>query len=146
MRPATPHRCCMSMNLAQHGVARARQCPLPRRNPKVKVQSKAIIPAWRKARPHQRNFACTAWIEPEARVPLDACADTGRLRLAQLRPTGTIPYLLAREMPCQNVPKESKHPQRSGRIPPLHLQNGSRCLYVNFASLRHPAAPGSRPH
>jgi hypothetical protein len=57
------------------------------------------------------------------------------------RQTGTIPYLLALEMPCKNISKE-KAPAAVWRSPPLHLRNGSRCLHVNNR-FRYQLSPGS---
>ena len=47
------------------------------------------------------------------------------------RNAGTIPYLLALEMPCKSVSKNSKPPAALWRSPPLHLRKDSRYLHVS---------------
>jgi hypothetical protein len=57
------------------------------------------------------------------------------------RQTGTVPYLLALEMPCKNISKE-KAPAAVWRSPPLHLRKASRYLYVN-SRFQYQLPPGS---
>jgi hypothetical protein len=47
------------------------------------------------------------------------------------RQAGTVPYLLALEMPCKTLSKSSKPPAALWRSPPLHLRKETRHLHVS---------------
>jgi hypothetical protein len=76
------------------------------------------------------EFGCAAF---------DPKSDEFRWMLVQIqaacdfaqRQSGTIPYLLALEMPCKTVLKSRKPPAALWRSPPLHLRKDTRHLHVN---------------
>jgi len=85
----------------QHGVGtRLSQC-LP---PEVRGEGFKGSSAWTERPAASEEFACTGF-DPEGRrkVPLDACADAGRLRLAHIR--RTISPIAALETPGKKSPK-----------------------------------------